>query len=186
MIRKSPVDAVLRAALFAAQKHRAGTRKGAESSPYINHPLAVAAVLAEHGVTDAVTLQAALLHDTVEDTETTPAELEEVFGPAVARVVVEVTDDKALAKDERKRVQVEKAPGLSPRAKLVKLGDKICNVRDVTWDPPRGWLLERRIEYVDWTEKVVAGCRGIHASLEACYDRTLADARRSLGVGGAP
>jgi GTP diphosphokinase / guanosine-3',5'-bis(diphosphate) 3'-diphosphatase len=181
MIRKSPVDAVLRAALFAAERHRSGRRKGEVSSPYINHPLAVAAVLAEHGVLDSVTLQAALLHDTVEDTETTRAELEEEFGSAVAAVVMEVTDDKTLEKAERKRLQIEKAPGMSKRAKLIKLGDKICNVRDVTWDPPRGWSLERRIEYVDWTEKVVAGCRGTHASLEACYDRTLAEARSSMG-----
>ena len=184
-----PLGAVLRAALFAAGKHRAGRRKDADASPYINHPLAVAAVLAEHGVTDPVTLQAALLHDTVEDTETTPAELEEAFGAEVTRVVLETTDDKTLPKAERKRLQTEHAPGLSERAKLVKLGDKICNVTDVAWNPPRDWPLARRMDYLDWTEKVVAGCRGTSRALEERYDEVLAEARKELegeGEGATP
>ena len=175
---------VLRAALFAARKHRSGKRKDADESPYINHPLAVAAVLAEHGVEDPVTLQAALLHDTLEDTETTPAELEREFGFAVARVVLEVTDDKALEKRERKRLQIEKSAGLSERAKLVKLGDKICNAHDVAWSPPKDWPPSRRVEYLDWTERVVQGCRGTNPALEERYDRVLAEARGSLGIGG--
>ena len=180
-----PMGAVLRAALFAADRHRAGRRKDADASPYINHPLAVAAVLAEHGVHDSVTLQAALLHDTVEDTETTPAELEELFGPAVAEVVMEVTDDKRLDKAERKRLQIERSAGLSRRAKLVKLGDKISNVLDVAWKPPKEWSLSRRLEYLDWTEKVVRGCRGTNRALEDHYDRILAEARASLRSRGA-
>jgi guanosine-3',5'-bis(diphosphate) 3'-pyrophosphohydrolase len=175
-----PLGAVLRAALFAAEKHRAGRRKDADASPYINHPLAVAAVLAEHGVTDPVTLQAALLHDTLEDTDTTPAELEEAFGPEVTRVVLEMTDDKMLAKAERKRLQVEHSSELSERAKLVKLGDKICNVTDVGWNPPKDWSPARRMEYLDWTEKVVVGCRGTSRALEARYDEVLAEARKEL------
>ncbi|MHB1194448.1 MAG: HD domain-containing protein [Longimicrobiales bacterium] len=177
---QDPVGAVLRAALFAAKKHRKQCRKDADESPYINHPLEVAAVLAEHGVTDAVTLQAALLHDTIEDTETTAAEMEEVFGAEVTRVVLEMTDDNTLAKAERKRLQTEHAPGLSGRAKLVKLGDKICNVTDVAWNPPKDWPLARRMEYLDWTEKVVEGCRGTSRSLEERYDRVLAEAKKEL------
>jgi len=185
VIRKVPLEALLRAALFAAEKHRTQHRKDAGASPYINHPLAVAAVLAEHGVMDSVTLQAALLHDTVEDTDTTLAELQVAFGPAVAHVVAEVTDDKTLAKEERRRLQVESAPGLSERAKLVKLGDKICNITDVAWNPPQGWSLDRRMEYLDWTERVVAGCRGTSRALEERYDQVLADARKELaGEGG--
>ena len=171
---------VLRAALFAAEKHRTGKRKDADASPYINHPLAVAAVLAEHGVEDPVTLQAALLHDTLEDTETTPAELERAFGFAVTRIVLEVTDDKTLPKAERKRMQIEKSAGLSERAKLVKLGDKICNVIDVAWHPPVDWPTSRRIEYLDWTEEVAQGCRGTSRSLEDRYDQVLAEARSLL------
>ncbi|HSW29593.1 MAG TPA: HD domain-containing protein [Longimicrobiales bacterium] len=175
---------VLRAALFAAEKHRAGKRKDADASPYINHPLQVAAVLAEHGVTDPVTLRAALLHDTLEDTATTPAQLEEAFGQEVTRVVLEMTDDSELPKAERKRLQVEHSSELSERAKLVKLGDKICNVTDVGWNPPRDWSLSRRVEYLDWTASVVEGCRGTHAALEDRYDRVLAAARKELEGGG--
>jgi guanosine-3',5'-bis(diphosphate) 3'-pyrophosphohydrolase len=173
---------LLRALAFAAEKHRHQRRKGAGASPYINHPIAVASVLAEAGETDEATLIAAVLHDTVEDTATTPAELEEQFGPVVAGLVREVTDDKSLPSAERKRRQVERAAGASPRAKRIKLADKICNVRDVTHDPPASWPLERRLEYLSWAERVIAGCRGASAPLEATFDRALRDARAMLGA----
>lgn len=124
-------------------------------------------MLARNGVSGLVALRAALLHDTIEDTETTVAELNDAFGGEVLGVVLEVTDDKQLEKGERKRLQVEKAPGMLDRAKLVKLGDKICNVTDVASSPPAGWSRGRRVEYLDWTEAVVRGCRGVHAGLLA-------------------
>ena len=123
---------------------------------------------------------AAVLHDTLEDTETTPQELEARFGPEVRRVVEEVTDDKTLPKHVRKQLQIEHAPHVSERAKLVKLADKICNVRDVAHDPPVGWPLARRREYLDWTEAVVRGCRGCNGALERYYDALLAEAREEL------
>ncbi len=128
---------VLKALAFAADKHRDQRRKDAAASPYINHPIALANVLVREGeVTDADVLAAALLHDTVEDTQTTPAELRAAFGPAIAAIVEEVTDDKSLPKAERKRLQVEHAAKMSAQAKLVKLADKICNLRDMADQPP--------------------------------------------------
>ena len=166
---------LLRALAFAAHKHRDQRRKDAEASPYINHPIALADVLVnEGGITDVEVLCAALLHDTVEDTATTHEELVNAFGSRVARIVAEVTDDKALAKAERKRLQIEHAPGLSPEAKLVKLADKICNLRDVAERPPAKWDLERRREYFDWAKRVVAGVRGAHPRLEAAFDAAYA------------
>jgi guanosine-3',5'-bis(diphosphate) 3'-pyrophosphohydrolase len=172
---------LLKAIRFAADRHRHQRRKGEDASPYINHPIAVANILAEHGVTDAVTLQAAVLHDTVEDTETTTDELTAEFGEEVAEVVLEVTDDKSLPKQERKRLQIERAPGLSPRAKLVRLGDKIDNVRDVTHMPPSQWSLDRRRDYLEWTRLVVAGCRGVHPGLGRLYDEALEEGLQKLG-----
>ena len=171
---------LLRALAFAAEKHRDQRRKGAVASPYINHPIAVASVLAEAGETDEATLIAAVLHDTVEDTATTPAELEERFGTVVAGLVGEVTDDKSLPSAERKRRQIEHAAHASPRAKRIKLADKICNIRDVMSDPPANWSLARRREYLDWAERVVAGCRGFNRALESMFDRALRDARAAL------
>jgi guanosine-3',5'-bis(diphosphate) 3'-pyrophosphohydrolase len=110
-------------------------------------------------VTDRVTLLAAVLHDTLEDTETTPAELGARFGTEVRAMVKEVSDDKRLPKQVRKRLQVEHAPSLSKRAKLIKLADKTCNVLDVTHHPPGDWSLDRRREYLDWSAAVVAGCK---------------------------
>jgi len=162
---------LLKALAFAAHKHRDQRRKDAEASPYINHPIALADVLVnEGGVSDVEVLCAALLHDTVEDTDTTPEELEREFGPRIARVVAEVTDDQALPKAERKRLQVEHAPTLSAEAKLVKLADKICNLRDVVQRPPAKWDAERRREYFDWAKSVVDGLRGAHPRLEAAFD----------------
>jgi len=168
---KSGLALLLKALAFASHKHRDQRRKDPEASPYINHPIALADVLVnEGGVSDVEVLCAALLHDTVEDTDTTPQELEAVFGPRIARIVAEVTDDQALAKAERKRLQVEHAAALSPEAKLVKLADKICNLRDVAERPPASWDLARRREYFDWAKRVVDGLRGAHPRLEAAFD----------------
>ena len=170
-----PTLRLLDALAFAAERHRDQRRKGAEASPYINHPIEVARVLAAEGcVTDADVLMAAILHDTIEDTATTADELRQRFGPIVAALVEEVTDDKALPSAERKALQIAHAGALSPGARLVKLADKICNVRDMGRSPPVGWPLERRRAYFDWAAAVVAGLRGTHAGLEAAFDAAMA------------
>jgi guanosine-3',5'-bis(diphosphate) 3'-pyrophosphohydrolase len=174
---------LLSALSFAAGKHRDQRRKDHQASPYINHPIAITEVLARHGVRDVVTLMAAVLHDTIEDTETTPDELEQNFGPEVRAVVEEVTDDKSLPKDVRKQLQIDHAPALSDRAKLVKLADKICNVTDVTHRPPHDWDFQRRLAYLEWTASVVSGCRGVNVALESHYDQVLREGRRALSAG---
>jgi guanosine-3',5'-bis(diphosphate) 3'-pyrophosphohydrolase len=169
---------LLRAVAFSAHRHRDQRRKGADASPYVNHPIDVASVLANvGGVTDVAVLAAAVLHDTVEDTGTRPEEIEAEFGPEVSRLVEEVTDDRSLPKAERKRRQAEHAPHLSSGAKEIKLGDKICNVADLVRDPPAGWSAERRAEYVEWAERVVAGCRGTNPALERRFDEVAREAR---------
>jgi len=183
MEKSDTVAAILKALHFAADKHRDQRRKDEDASPYINHPIEVAELLARiGGVTDLVTLQGAILHDTIEDTDTSPEELEREFGPEVRRVVEEVTDDKNLPKADRKRLQIEHASHISDRARLVKLADKMSNVRSVTETPPAKWPLERRQEYLDWTEQVVAGLRGCNPALENRYAELLAEGRRVLGA----
>lgn len=176
---------IIEAASFSAKKHRFQTRKGDTAEPYINHPLEVASLLASiGGVTDPEILLAAILHDTIEDTETTAEELTERFGARVCSMVLEVTDDKSLPKAERKLLQIEHAPHLSPGAKQVKLADKISNIADVVDNPPSDWSDQRRREYVDWGEKVVAGLRGVNAPLELHFDELVARAKRSLSGEG--
>lgn len=176
---------LLRALRFAAERHSGQKRKGGDI-PYINHLIDVAAILsAEAGVDDQDTLVASVLHDTVEDTATTFAEIETRFGAHVASLVAEVTDDKRLPKARRKELQSEHAPDLSDAAKRLKLADKVSNVRDVTRQPPLGWSLERCIAYLDWTETVIAGCRGVDARLERIYDKALAEGRAALTQGHA-
>ena len=168
---------------FSADKHRLQRRKGAAASPYINHPIEVARVLAhEGGVRDISVLVAAVLHDTIEDTDTTADEIAARFGADIAGLVLEVTDDKALSSAERKRLQVDRAASLSMRARLVRLADKVCNVRDLMHDTPHGWSMERRRDYLDWTEHVIGGCRGCNAGLEDAYDRALREARSGLAA----
>jgi len=162
---------ILQALQFAAHKHRDQRRKDPEASPYINHPIALANILwVEAGIEDPQVVCAALLHDTVEDTETTEAELVERFGAKVAAIVMEVTDDTSLERSRRKALQVEHAPHLSREAKLVKLADKISNIRDVASSPPPDWTLERRREYFDWAKRVVDALRGAHPRLERLFD----------------
>ncbi len=173
--------ALMKAVHFAAQKHREQRRKDRAASPYINHPIEVAHLLATvGGVTDLVTLMAAVLHDTIEDTETSPRELQDVFGERVRVLVEELTDDTTLPKEIRKQLQVERAPGISQEAKLIRLADKICNVRDVTEAPPVFWSLRRRRAYLDWTERVVSGFRGVNEPLERHYDNVLHRGRTVL------
>jgi guanosine-3',5'-bis(diphosphate) 3'-pyrophosphohydrolase len=171
---------LLRTLVFAADKHRTQKRKGAEASPYINHLIAVAAVLAEAGVVDETLLVAAVLHDTIEDTKTTYAELESAFGPAVAGLVQEVTDDKSLDKAIRKQLQIQNAHKLSDRAKQLKIADKISNIRDITHYPPADWPIERRREYLTWAEQVVTACRGINRELDRVFDQTIQQARTAI------
>ena len=166
-----PMGGILDALQFAAHKHRDQRRKDLEASPYINHPIALAHVLWEEGgVHDPAVIKAALLHDTIEDTETTPKELAARFGRKVARIVGEVTDDKTLPKAQRKRLQVEHAPHISREAKLVKLADKISNLRDMGASAPRTWPKSRVREYFDWAKRVVDALRGVHPRLERIFD----------------
>ncbi|HSQ01017.1 MAG TPA: HD domain-containing protein [Candidatus Dormibacteraeota bacterium] len=171
----NPFALLTRALAFAAHKHRDQRRKDAEASPYINHPIALAELLVhEGGIDDPLVLAAALLHDTLEDTETTLDELRAAFGAEIAGIVAEVSDDKSLEKQERKRRQIEHAPQLSARAQLVKLADKTCNLRDVADHPPASWSLERRREYFEWAKAVVDRIRGPHPVLEGVFDAAYA------------
>jgi guanosine-3',5'-bis(diphosphate) 3'-pyrophosphohydrolase len=175
------LTALLKAIKFSAEKHRGQRRKGADSSPYINHPIEVAEAIATiAGVSDLNILIAAILHDTLEDTLTTPDEIESAFGRGVRLIVQEVTDDKSLPKPERKRLQVEHASHASNGAHLIKIADKMSNVRDIKHHPPAGWPVERQLEYLDFADRVVAGCRGVSALLEASYDEVACDSRTAL------
>ena len=166
------IKKILKAARFAAEKHRSQRRKNGAADPYINHPIQVAELLAEvGGVGDESLLIAALLHDTIEDTDTTHAEIAAEFGDEVLKLVLEVTDDKTLSKEERKRLQIVTAPRKSIRAKQLKLADKIANLSFLADDPPPQWSLNRQIGYFEWAEKVVEGLRGCNANLEKLFDR---------------
>lgn len=172
---KMSMAEVIKAADFAAIKHKNQRRKDPEATPYINHPIGVCNILInEGGVTDPIVLQAALLHDTVEDTDTTLDEIEENFGKAVRDIVDEVSDDKDLPKMERKRLQMVHAPHKSHGAKLVKLADKLYNLRDLNRTLPDSWTEERAQEYFVWASHVVHGLKGSNEILESKLDEILA------------
>lgn len=174
-------SAIFSALKFAADKHAKQRRKGPEDTPYINHPIEVAEILINVGeIGDTDTLVAAILHDTIEDTKTTAEELGSLFGSNVLSLVLECTDDKSLPKAERKRLQVVHAPHKSPKAKLIKIADKISNVKDLVREPPTDWSLDRVREYLDWSERVVSGLRGENAHLDELYDASLKSARKQL------
>ncbi len=171
-MKENPVLLFARALDFAARKHVHQRRKGELAEPYVNHLADVARLLAEATKGEDITVViAGLLHDTIEDTETTFAELAKEFGPEVAELVAEVTDDTSLPRAERKRLQVEQAPRKSQRARMIKLADKTSNLHSMITSPPKDWSLERRRDYIDWAEKVAAGCRGVNAYLEQEFDR---------------
>uniref|UniRef100_A0A1B0D608 Guanosine-3',5'-bis(diphosphate) 3'-pyrophosphohydrolase MESH1 n=1 Tax=Phlebotomus papatasi TaxID=29031 RepID=A0A1B0D608_PHLPP len=156
---------------FAAVKHKDQRRKDQDGTPYINHPIGVAFILTEEaGIYDVPVLLASILHDTVEDTDTTFDEIEQHFGSHVRKLVEEVTDDKALPRDVRKSKQVENAAKSSYEARLVKLADKLYNLRDLQRCLPVGWTEKRREEYYKWAKEVVDNLRGTNAILEGALD----------------
>lgn len=165
---------LLKALSFAAHKHKDQRRKDPQASPYINHPITLANILCNEGhVTDIEVICGALLHDTIEDTETTEEELRLEFGETICGIVMEVTDDVSLSGPERKRMQVEHAAHVSDKAKLVKLADKIANLRDLVNCPPAHWPLERRQRYFDWASAVIDQVRGVHPTLEGIFDEVI-------------
>ncbi len=175
---------LLRAAVFAARVHAGHRRKGASAEPYVNHVLEVAAILAEHGAPEEAIL-AALLHDTVEDSDQDPEPITQdrlvaEFGEAVARIVAEATDDKALPKETRKALQVRHAPKKSDAAKMLKLADKISNLRAIMASPPANWEHARRVEYVGWAGRVAVGLKGANPALDALFDATYRAAMAQL------
>lgn len=172
---------LLQALKFAAEKHASQRRKNAAATPYINHPIEVAEHLARvGGILDEDILVAALLHDTIEDTNATFAELECLFGSRVAGIVMECTDDKCLEKVERKRLQIANAPKKSAAAKCVKIADKTCNLASILVDPPKDWSIRRQLDYFEWAEQVIQGLVGVNERLDACVSDVLDQGKRVL------
>lgn len=169
----APLQRILAAARFAAEKHALQKRKGQNQEPYINHLIEVAELVASSSDTlDPGLMMAAFLHDTVEDTGVTLIELEQRFGHDVASLVAEVTDDKSLPKETRKHLQVENAPHKSARAQTLKLADKISNLRSILNSPPIGWSLERQRQYFQWAKDVVSGLSTPNPQLKQEFDDT--------------
>ena len=180
------VALLLRVAVFAGRVHATHRRKGASGEPYVNHVLEVAQILAEHDAPPEAVI-AGLLHDTVEDSDQDPEpitheRLVAEFGETVARIVAEATDDKSLPKETRKALQVKHAPHKSDAAKMLKLADKISNLRAITASPPAGWDHGRRVEYVGWAGRVAAGLKGVNPALDALFDATYRDAMARLAA----
>ena len=161
---------LFKALAFSAEKHTKQRRKDIDKTPYINHPISLANILAQRWVIDENVLCAAILHDTIEDTETTVEELQEHFGEKITSIVLEVTDDKSLEKSIRKQMQVHHAATISHEAKLVKLADKIANITDIINMPPVDWSSDRKKDYFDWAKAVVDNLRGAHEGLEKDFD----------------
>jgi GTP diphosphokinase / guanosine-3',5'-bis(diphosphate) 3'-diphosphatase len=167
------LHAILDAAHFAARKHAGQKRKGAAGEPYINHLLEVAELVASAlNGPDANLVIAALLHDSVEDAGVSQAELAERFGADVTSLVMEVTDDKSLPKAERKRLQIENAPKKSVRAQVIKLADKISNLRSILTSPPVDWDEERKRQYFEWAKQVISRLSQPNPLLLAEFERT--------------
>ena len=165
---------LLKAVLFAAEKHENQRRKNSAGTPYINHPIEVVEYLNRvGGVEDIEILIAAVLHDTIEDTDTTEHEIRDRFGATVLNFVVECSDDKSLEKAERKRLQIVNAPKKSDGAKQIKLADKSCNLKSILVDPPKDWSTARQLAYFEWARKVCDGLKGVNTDLDQEIDQIL-------------
>jgi len=169
-----------RAYHFAALAHEKQRRKGERGAPYINHLTDVAEMVARAvNGQDAPLVAAAVLHDTVEDTAVSEADLREAFGDDIASLVMEATDDKSLPKAKRKRLQIEYAPHASPRAKILKMADKISNLNSLSHSPP-DWTAQRKQAYVEWALAVAKGLRGESEWLDGLFDEAVSRARTAI------
>ena len=174
-IPAAPTHRILEAARFAAEKHAHQKRKGEAGEPYVNHLLEVAELISgSSDLLDANLVIAGLLHDTVEDVGVTFADLEKKFGPDVASLVAEVTDDKSLPREVRKALQIQTAPKKTPRAQVIKLADKISNLRALLDSPPSDWSAERRRQYFEWARQVVGALSAPNSVLKAEFERICA------------
>ncbi len=174
-------ELIIKAADLAARAHANQRRKGEGDIPYVNHCTAVARLVATVSNNEA-TLAAALLHDTVEDSDATLEQIADEFGPDVAAIVDAVTDadditDLPLA--ERKAKQAEKMRTAPDGAKLVKIADQTSNLTDIVNIPP-GWSVEKRTAYLEGATQVVAACRGASETLEQKFDEAAARMRATL------
>lgn len=168
-------EMIIRALVFSEAKHRHQKRKDTAQSPYIKHPIEVFSILAlEAGITDTDVLCAALLHDTIEDTDTTAEEIEQHFGKDILAIVLELTDDKSLPKEMRKELQIRNAAKKSGKAKLIKMADKIANLRDMHIEPPTGWPVERVNIYFQWSQHVVKELGAVHPQLDMLFSQEIA------------
>jgi len=168
------VQKIFKAVAFSADKHRSQTRKDAQQTPYIIHPIGVTHTLLTLGkVRDADILIAGLLHDTVEDTATSFEEISQAFGPRVAALVREVTDDKSLPKHVRKQLQIEHAAEKSAGAAQIKLADKLYNLNDLTQSSPSDWDQERVDAYFLWAKQVVDHLPWVNAPLKNAVDEMI-------------
>ncbi|HTL80521.1 MAG TPA: HD domain-containing protein [Bacteroidia bacterium] len=173
--------ALIDSILFASECHSGQFRKDGHT-PYINHPLEVMHLLiSEGGVEEQEILIAAMLHDVVEDTNVTAAEIQEKFGKRVAKIVLELTDDKTMTKEERKKEQLLSAKLLSSEARLIRLSDKICNVYDILYAPPGNWDMNRRRDYLHWAEAVIDKISGTNEALEKKFAELIKEGTRFLG-----
>lgn len=172
----------LKALNFSAEQHKLQKRKGDNGVPYINHPIQVVALLSEYeSETNYKLLTAAILHDVIEDTTVNKNDVKRYFGDEVANLVSEVTDNMLLPKQIRKSMQVKKAGDLSREAKLIKIADKTCNLKDIvnlgdTWD------VKRKKAYFEWAKKVVDQCRGVNSQLEEYFDKVYREGKEELRV----
>ena len=152
------------ACYFATEKHTKQRRKNANKDPYINHPMEVMYILTECGITDVNTLCGALLHDTIEDTNTTKEEIISRFGEEVYNIVLECSDDKSFDKITRKRQQIKHSENISDKAKLVKLADKYSNIHGLLSDPPSEWSNEQITGYIRWGYVVCQKLYGVQGA----------------------
>ncbi|MFC2103969.1 HD domain-containing protein [Bacteroidota bacterium] len=173
---------IIEAISFAAERHKAQLRKGENKIPYINHPIRVAEILTKCGENDSELIVAALLHDVIEDTTNNEHEIKELsdvilnkFGDTVLLTVLEVSDNKSLPVEERKRLQVMHTPKLSDRSKKLKIADKISNIQDIKTDPPEDWSVERKLAYLIWAKEVVNGAKGINKKLDGYFDQVYSE-----------
>lgn len=170
-MNEGDIHIVLEAVGFAAEGHNGQLRENPEKTPYIIHPIRVT----EHLMTIANVherdiLVAALLHDTVEDTKITFADIQKSFGTTAEGYVRELTDNMSLPQEERMKLQIETAPKKSLAAAQIKLADKYDNLKSLQSNPPATWDQKKIDEYFLSAKKVTSSLPAANVPLKKAVD----------------
>jgi len=175
-LNEKDAEAVLGAAIFATEKHKSQVRSNEKKTPYIIHPIEVADLVMKIGhVYDKDVLITALLHDVMDDTQTTYEQITSLYGTKVSSYLEEMTSKQGLSLKEQKKQQIMQAFRQNPSVAIIKLSDKLSNLKTLATSPPPSWSRDRIDQYFQWAQTVIENLPESNQLLKKAVKNVISD-----------